>query len=118
MTRLAPLLLLLACAEEADPRCSREPPLTWENFGHGFTMQFCAGCHSSLIPPSQREGAPEDYNFDTYEGVVYWADKMERPVVDGEMPPGGGPTAAEIALFAEWLACEVMPDNDRYWFGP
>jgi hypothetical protein len=120
MRGLAPILLtgvLTACMPDEEPVCSHDPPLTYDNFGEGFTTQFCTGCHSSIVPEEHRMGAPEAYNFDTYEGVLYWADKIEPVVMDGEMPPGGGPTDAEKVQFAEWMACSVMPDAEIYWYG-
>jgi len=116
MRRVALLALLLGgCMPEEEVVCSHEPALTYDNFGKGFATQFCTGCHSSLVPEEHRMDAPEDYNFDTYEGIVWWADKVEIAVAEGEMPPGGGPTHDEKRLFAEWMACDVMPDAEIYW---
>lgn len=116
MIRTLSLLILLGgCEAEQDP-CVHEPALTYENFGRGFTNQFCAGCHSSLVPTVHRNEAPPGYDFNTYEGILLWADRIRmRAVFDGDMPPGGGPTEAELALFDEWLLCEVMPDAEVYW---
>jgi len=77
--------------------------------------QYCAGCHSTSIPTTQREGAPDIVNLETYTGVLRWSGHLlntagaEPPT----MPPGGGTTAEERALLAEWLACEVLPDAAR-----
>ena len=109
------VLLAVGCMPTGESLCRHDPPLTYENYGKGFTEQFCTGCHSSLIAEEQRMGAPEAYNFDTYEGILYWADKMGQPVADGIMPPGGGPTDIQKELFAEWMECEVMPDAELYW---
>ena len=107
--------LAAGCMPDEEPVCRHDPPLTYENYGEGFIDQFCTGCHSSLIAEEQRMGAPEAYNFNTYEGILYWADKMAEPVDDGVMPPGGGPTDIQKELFAEWMACDVMPDAEMYW---
>lgn len=110
-------LLLVGCMPEEEAVCVHDPPLTYDNFGKGFTTQFCTGCHSSVVPSEHRMDAPEDYNFDTYEGILLWADKLEPLVDAGEMPPGGGPNDTEKRLFAEWMTCDVLPDAEIYWFG-
>lgn len=118
MTRRLPaLLLLVACAEEPEV-CGHEPALTYESFGRGFMEGYCTGCHSSIIPPNQRNQAPPDVNLDTYEGVLLWADRVQQQTDPRfpTMPPGGGPTTPEYELFQEWLACEVLPDAEIYWY--
>lgn len=122
-------LLLAACEPEPEETpCTHDPPLTYENFGRGFTEQYCNGCHSSLVPPNHRNDAPEEINFDTYEGLLYWADLVQEQTVlvddpdtvdpyDPLMPPGGGPTQAELVLYDEWLQCELLPDAQIYWSG-
>lgn len=106
-------LVLAACAPEAEPVCDNA--LTWESFGHAFTSQYCAGCHSSTIPPEHRNEAPEVVNLDTYAGVLRWVDAIEvtAAMEPPSMPPGGGPTEAERELLREWLRCEVIPDSYR-----
>lgn len=91
--------------------CVRDPPLTYENFGRGFLAKECIGCHSSLLRPEMRNGAPLAANFDTWDDVLVWAVEIEdRGVpVSGGMPPAGGPSEAERDMLAEWLHCEVLP---------
>lgn len=112
------ILLLLACAlfgpeDSADRTCGRNPPLTWANFGEGFMTKHCTGCHSSLLPENLREEAPLGVDFDTYQGVLDWAPRIEaRSLGEApDMPPGGGPGAEELVLLAEWLTCEVAADR-------
>lgn len=114
------VLLALACGAGAgdtgeagvDAQCTRDPPLTWDSFGQGFMATHCAGCHSSLLPEGMREGAPPGVDLDTYAGVLEYAERVgarslgEAPT----MPPGGGPSEAERARLAEWLACAVAAD--------
>ena len=93
--------------------CDREPPLTWENFGEGYLGLHCNGCHSSLLPAGQRGGAPLGMDFDTWDDVVLHHDRIyNRALVDFDMPPGGGPTDEDLAMFTEWLACEVQPAGE------
>lgn len=108
---------------EEDPLCDREVALTYENWGGGFMDTHCNGCHSSIIAPAQRRGAPAGVDFDTYGGIMSWAERVEDRVITAaaeersQMPPGGGPTAEELEMLHEWLQCGVYPDKDR-WEGP
>src|SRR5690348_11607418 len=44
--------------------------LTWDNFGKQFMYQYCVNCHDSMLPTSQRNGAPKFHDFDTLLGVL------------------------------------------------
>jgi uncharacterized membrane protein len=105
---------LAACADPTADRCVHDPPLTYDDFGRRFLDTYCAGCHSSLHPAGTRlrQGAPAGVDFDTYRGLLEWADRVEARAT-GEaptMPPGGGPTGQELANLAEWLGCAVADD--------
>ncbi len=108
-------LLQWGCTVGIDPdlTCSRQPPLSHTNFGEGFMNQYCTGCHSSLLPEGYREDAPLGVDFDSWGGVVENADEIwEKCLGDSpDMPPGGGPTETDFALLAEWLECEVLPEQ-------
>ena len=109
-------LLALGCRDGQDTAtaCYHDPPLDYANFGKGYMDKHCAGCHSSLLPPSSREGAPIGVDLNTYEDVLMWADRIEARST-GEyptMPPGGGPSDDERALLKEWLECSVYLDVD------
>jgi uncharacterized membrane protein len=111
--------LSLGCeaAEDTNTLCDREVPLTYDNFGQSFMDTHCNGCHSSIIAPAQRRGAPPTVNFDTYGDVIAQAERVEIRVIlapqEGlpEMPLGGGPTAEELQQLDEWLQCRVFPDK-------
>jgi hypothetical protein len=98
--------------DTAGGACARTPPLDWDNFGDGIVTKHCTGCHSSLLPADLREGAPLGVDFDTYEGVLQYRDRIVIRAVsaDGGMPPGGGPSEEERALLGEWLDCGVADD--------
>lgn len=72
----------------------------------------CAGCHSSLNPDGHRKGAPAGVDLDSYAGVLQWAYRTEaRSLGDNPgMPPGGGPSPAELERLEEWLHCSVFPE--------
>lgn len=103
---------LIGIPEYAPSACLRDPPLTYENFGRGFMGRHCTGCHSSIIRVDQRNAAPVGVDFDTWDGCVEWADRIEVRALetpDVPMPPAGGPTTQELALLQEWLDCELTP---------
>ena len=96
--------------------CSRSPALTYDNFGHGLLNQYCNGCHSSILPDDAREGAPVGVDFNTYEGVLTWAERIQARGVsdDATMPPGGGPGEEDRAMLDEWITCAVLPGTARW----
>ncbi|MCO4744516.1 MAG: hypothetical protein KC912_07005 [Proteobacteria bacterium] len=90
-----------------------DPPLDYDTFGKRFMDQYCAGCHSTQWPENHgnRNDSPLTVNFDTYAGVVEWAERAYiRTYETGDMPPGGGPTDQDLVRFNEWMQCEVFPD--------
>lgn len=110
--------LSLGCAETEDTNtlCGREVQLTYENFGKSFMGTHCNGCHSSIIAPAQRRGAPPTVNFDTYGDILAQVERVEQRVIIAPqeglpaMPIGGGPTDEELAMLDEWLQCTVYDD--------
>lgn len=115
---------VLGCGDKAEDSaavaavdCDRSPPLAWDNFGKGLMDKHCNGCHSVLVPESQRQGAPTGVDFNTYADVIEWRERIRARATTAEleaptMPPGGGPGAEELALLEEWLACEVTKDAE------
>ena len=104
---------LAGCApEEVQSDCTHDPPLSYASFGQGFMTSYCTGCHHSLLPDGQREGAPMGVDLDTYADVQQWAERIVARVETEEnpMPPGGGPRADEIVNIREWIACKVADD--------
>jgi len=85
--------------------CEEAPFIDWINFGEGFIVQNCNGCHHSSTP--HRYGAPEHAIFDTAEEV--WSRKgMVLATAGGEtptMPPNGGTTDSDRLMLAIWLTC-------------
>lgn len=110
------LLLLLGCDDgvETDDPCVDDPPLTWENFGLNHMRTHCNGCHGSQLRDGLRNDAPMGIDFDTWQGVVQWGERIQiRTIEEKNMPPLGGPTEAELERFAQWMACEVLPEVDQ-----
>jgi uncharacterized membrane protein len=113
-------LVLVACGGTAPPPASTSAPLsvwqrtcphdstvTWDNFGSALMHTYCTVCHSSDLPPDQRQLAPEDVNLDTVGGVRRNIEKVWLDAADGHvlMPPVGGPSMADRERLGEWLAC-------------
>jgi len=98
------------------PDCSRTPALNWDNFGKGHLDKHCNGCHSVLIPLSQRQEAPVGVDFNTYADAIEWHDRIIarstlKVLDEPTMPPGGGPSELEMGMALEWLDCEVAKDK-------
>jgi hypothetical protein len=96
------------------PPCPKDSPLTFRSFGDGFLRTWCTGCHSSALAADERQGAPDDVNFD--RGALYRPHAQavyERAVLEAAkhgasaspMPPAGGVTEADRRRLAEWIAC-------------
>ena len=90
--------------------CLRQPPLTYENFGDNLLDRHCNSCHSVYSREGQRGQAPLGVDFDTWDDVLEWADRIDARSVSSEtMPPAGGMIPEERVLLGEWLRCEVYP---------
>ena len=114
------LWLILACGsneeDSASTLCNHDPPLSYANFGKGYIDFHCIGCHSAELPEGHRVGAPLPVNFNTYDEVLDWAERIQdrgtRLYSDTvTMPPGGGPTSSELDMFEAWLECAVFPQK-------
>lgn len=81
--------------------------LDYSNFGAPFVINWCRGCHSKSIPQGMRQKAPMTVNFDTYDDVQTWAERIEARAASmaPSMPPAGGPSEDERALLREWIEC-------------
>jgi hypothetical protein len=91
--------------EEAELDCDEQPMLNWDNFGQGFMIQNCNGCHHSESP--DRYGAPPDAIFDDVADV--WARRggvlSSAGGANPWMPPNGGTKALEREKLEIWLRC-------------
>ena len=86
--------------------------LTYESFGRPFVQQYCLRCHSASVQEGDRNGAPDDHNFDTQAECETFADHMDQKAGSGPdstnqaMPPNAPrPSMEEREQLAEWLAC-------------
>jgi uncharacterized membrane protein len=117
-TLLLCLPLLAACdggEEEGTPtnaECPADSTLNWDTFGERFFADYCTRCHSSERTGAQRQGAPNDHNFDRVELVRAEIEHTDEAAAAGpdavntSMPIGGPtPTDEERRKLGEWLAC-------------
>jgi hypothetical protein len=88
-----------------DPFCDGQPQVTWANFGHGFLLGACQGCHAASAP--DRHDAPESVTFDTVDEAWAWdARILSRSTGEAPtMPPLGGVSDDDRLLLEIWLRC-------------
>ncbi|MBL9101566.1 MAG: c-type cytochrome [Myxococcales bacterium] len=92
--------------------CPDDSTLTWATFGEKFFTDYCTRCHSTALSGVDRQGAPDDHNFDTVELVRTQIEHIDGQAAAGPnsvntlMPIGDPkPTEDERKKLAEWLAC-------------
>ena len=72
----------------------------------------CLPCHSVSVRGPNRQGAPRESNYDTYEQAAVNAQAMaNRAASESQpMPPrsSGLPrlTASELSLLRQWVSCD------------
>ncbi len=104
-----------ATSTRTEPACGTDPPLSFENFGGPFFLNWCTGCHSSALAEGVRGDAPLEVNFDTLEGIRAHSGLIRlRAVHATEMPPAGGPHDADRELLGRWLACGAPAATDGF----
>ena len=85
--------------------CAEVPLVNYNNFGQGFILHTCQGCHASTA--ADRYGAPESSTFDTVEEV--WAQRdrvLARAASEpATMPPAGGSSEDDRVRLRWWLEC-------------
>jgi len=77
-------------------------------FDEVAAFEKCTMCHSSELMGPDRNGAPEDDNWDDYEEAVEHAELIAHEVFEGEMPPAASGitlTAAEEEELYLWALC-------------
>jgi hypothetical protein len=101
-----------AAEDSARPEaCDR---LTWAHDGLPEMMTWCAACHSSLLPPEDRAGAPIGVDLESVAGVRSHLDRVILRIEAGDMPPAGGVPEADRARLLEWLRCGA-PGDEVVW---
>jgi cytochrome c5 len=125
LTMLGALSLIVACGDDSgdddegssgdageqeepdlpDVDCDAQDIPTFEEVA---AFDKCTTCHSSELSGAERNGAPADDNWDTYEEAMEHADEIAHEVFEGEMPPEGSGmtlTATEEEELYLWALC-------------
>ena len=91
----------------ADRPCPEDSILTYENFGHGFMLSWCSGCHSTQLAENHRAGAPVGIDLDSHQAVLDQLDRIWVRSGDNNqtMPPAGGLSDELRFMLGEWLGC-------------
>ncbi|NUP11476.1 MAG: hypothetical protein HOW73_35975 [Polyangiaceae bacterium] len=74
----------------------------------GTAISKCTNCHSSeLTTPTERQSAPEGFDYDTYELAKQHPDEIAEQLEEGLMPPSGSPTLTdtEKSDLIKWASC-------------
>jgi hypothetical protein len=88
--------------------------LTWARDGLPEMLTWCAACHSSLIQPEDRAGAPIGVDLESVAGVRRHLDRVILRIEAGDMPPAGGVPEAKRARLLQWLRCGA-PGDEVLW---
>ena len=90
---------------DGEDLCEDVPTLTWNNFGNGFMLENCQGCHASTA--ANRYGAPEGVYFDTVDDTWTHASRILTIATgdDPSMPPQGGVLEDDRTKLSWWLSC-------------
>lgn len=108
-------LTLSACATTPEPAtqdsasedafCADAPTVDYNNFGEGFLLANCQGCHASTT--ANRHSAPKTVTFDTVDQVWAWAPNILSSATGDSpaMPPRGGIDPDDRIRLEWWLRC-------------
>jgi hypothetical protein len=104
------LLLALACGKDPPPDFCSDSPTFTNDIRPTIVEEKCIGCHSELLTGSARNGAPDDYNFDTYDSTQPVLTEFADAISSGREPPMGldpplATTAAERDQVSKWRMC-------------
>jgi len=103
------VLCLEACGDKLDPGAVEDLDLagqsgTWDEAAQVFA-EYCIRCHGANVKGEDRNGAPENVNFDVCESASAKADKAVFLASGGAMPPDDGPSPdpKELAPIQAWI---------------
>ncbi|MFT4978384.1 MAG: hypothetical protein ACI8S6_004294 [Myxococcota bacterium] len=100
-------LLFLACTRSDDMLSDTGEPAcgSWASVGQPLVLSQCAGCHSSRLSGSDRQGAPAGVDLETLDGVRSHTDRVLARAVEAQDMPVGGLGEAERERLERWLGC-------------
>jgi uncharacterized membrane protein len=101
-------LCLAACEEKLDPfveggQQQLPDTVSYNDHIRPLLEGHCTGCHASHRQGADRNGAPVGIDLDTYSDAVAWAERSNARIQAGSMPPSGGVSDYERALFQRWV---------------
>lgn len=102
-------LLFAGCGEKIDAlqetACSQTlGQVTYVEEIEPIIERLCAGCHSSALTGSARNGAPPSVDLDSYQSLVTWVADANALVQNGTMPPGEPKASpADKELLSCWI---------------
>ena len=104
---LSAALAVMACGGGDDDgnggdRCDDAP-----TFAEVSAFQVCVNCHSSSKQGDDRNRAPSNVNFDTYDAAAQNAQRGANQVAQGRMPPAEAPdlTSEQRETLKKWAEC-------------
>lgn len=94
--------------------CPPESIVTCENFGSSFLSEYCTSCHSSDLPEGTRADAPVGVDFNQYQMVRDWSQRIYARAGDSNdtMPPAANVEPEQRDRLGEWLACDAPREQD------
>ncbi|MCC6809118.1 MAG: cytochrome c [Deltaproteobacteria bacterium] len=105
-------LLLVGCGDPGEA-CTEAP--TYSENVAPIVARSCLSCHSVDVRGANRQGAPLEANYDTYEMTSAAAEKIVTRVAESkqQMPPrtSSAPKLSqdEVTLVARWRSCGMPP---------
>ena len=97
--------------------CPADNALTYDSFGRAFFGRYCLHCHSETRSGASRNGAPDEYNFDTEADIIALAASIDGHAAAGPetintaMPPSEPiPSEEERRRLGAYMAC-VAPGS-------
>ena len=119
---IAVAVVLNACGgseEEVDVTACNADTVSYDIYIQPLVANNCLGCHSSSVEGDDRNGAPSNINFDSYDELSSYAATAVARVVAGTMPPEGESAPAIGALSQDKRDCfAAWRDKDFREFAP
>jgi mono/diheme cytochrome c family protein len=101
-----------ACGEKLDPLYDMEDETEtgYRDTIKPILVSHCIRCHGTDVTGTDRNGAPEDVNLDSYGGAGTSGARADAEIQADEMPPDAPPlTPADKDSFQQWVD-DGMPE--------
>ena len=118
LTLLVALLYGCSTDESPDPagevEFCEQPSIADGSLGRSFLLNHCTACHSSENSSSERNGAPEELNYDTHVGFLENLDRVQANCAVDTTHPCDDITAEDVELFLGWLECGAPSASEEF----